>query len=167
LAEQTNPNGIFNRSAKGMSTEPVVVSVERHMIRFFAQVLEIEDPIHFDVAAARSAGHPDLVAPPSFFMVIEACADEERRRRKLPSLLELAGADFRYLLHGEERYFYEAPIYAGEEVELTGLVTDFFDKKGGTMEFVSIESRMVHPSRGLLMRGERSLLHRLPNREGN
>ncbi|WP_260581945.1 MaoC family dehydratase N-terminal domain-containing protein [Sphingopyxis sp. PET50] len=158
----TARKGIFDRSTKGTQIEPVKVLVERGRIRFFSQVLGQTDPIHFDLDAARAAGHPDLVAPPSFFMVIEAAANEERKRLGITTAQELVRVDYRYLLHGEERYFYEAPIYAGDEVEIGIVITDFYDKKGGAMEFVTFESRIVHPERGLLVRSQRSLLHRLP-----
>lgn len=165
-AAPSNPRGIFDRSVKGATLEPVPVQIERGVIRFFAQVLGETDPIHFDVEAARAAGHPDLVASSSFFVVIEAAADEERKRRGQPALLDTLKCDFRYLLHGDERYFYEAPIYAGEEVAFSTAIVDFYDKKGGAMEFVTCESKVVHPKRGLLVRSQRTLLHRLPEPKG-
>lgn len=158
----TARKGIFDRSTKGVQVDPVKVLVERGRIRFFSQVLGQTDPVHFDLEAARAAGHPDLVAPPSFFVVLESSANEERKLRGTPTAPELVKVDYRYLLHGEERYFYEAPIYAGDEVEISTVITDFYDKKGGAMEFVTYESRIVHPERGLLVRSQRSLLHRLP-----
>lgn len=161
-SETPNPRGIFDRSTKGVRIEPVSVLVERGAIRFFAQVLGETGQIHTDVEAARAAGHPDLVAPPSFFMVIEASANETLRRRGTPAAAALVKCDYRYLLHGDERYYYEAPIYAGEEVQFITRVVDFFDKKGGAMEFVTFESSIVHEKRGLLVRSKRTLLHRLP-----
>lgn len=158
----SSPRGLFDRSTKGASLETVSVLIERGRIRFFAQVLGEADPIHFDLDAARAAGHPDLVAPPSFFVVAEAAATEERRQRGKPGAMDLVKCDFRYLLHGDERYFYHAPIYAGEEVQHSTRVLDFYDKKGGAMEFVTFESTLSHPKRGVLVRAERTLLHRLP-----
>lgn len=157
-----NPRGIFDRGAKGATLPPLPVFVERGRIRFFAEVLGETGAVHIDVDAARAAGHPDLVAPASFFMVIEADANRERDRRGQRALLDMVGCDFRYLLHGEERYFYGGPIYAGEEVLVNSRVVDFYDKKGGAMEFVTIESTVTSPKRGTLVRAERSLLHRLP-----
>jgi len=161
-----NPRGIFDRSVKGVEIAPVPVQIERGRIRFFAQVLGETNPIHFDLEAARAAGHADIVATPSFFVVVEATANEERKRRGVPSAADLVKTDFRYLLHGEERYFYEAPIYAGEEVLVSSTILDFYDKKGGAMEFVMYESKIVSPKRGLLVRSNRTLLHRLPERKG-
>ncbi|MEZ6024317.1 MAG: MaoC family dehydratase N-terminal domain-containing protein [Hyphomonadaceae bacterium] len=142
------------------------MQVERGRIRFFAQVLGETNPIHLDVDAARAAGHPDLVAPPTFFMVIEALANEERARKGGVGLLQLLKCDYRYLLHGDERYFYESPIYAGDEVEISAQVLDFYDKKGGAMEFATCESKITHAKRGVLVRATRTLLHRLPEQKG-
>lgn len=157
-----NPRGLFDRSTRGLTLEPIPVRIERDRIRFFAQVLGETDPVYHRLEVAHAAGHPDLLAPPSFFVVVEAAADEERQRRGLPIFAELVRCDFRYLLHGDERYFYHGPMYAGDEVELSTTVVDFYDKKGGAMEFVTSESRIVHPLRGVLVRARRTLLHRLP-----
>lgn len=155
------PKGIFDRSKKGTRLAPVVVPVERGRIRFFARVLGETDPIHFDVAEAKAKGHPDLVAPPSFFMPIEAAANEERERLGQRSILNLINCDYRYLLHGDETYDYFGLIFAGDEVTLITTIINFYERKGGAMEFVTIESELSHVARGPLVRARRTLLHRL------
>lgn len=157
-------SGLFDRSSKGQSIGPVAVQIERERIRFFAQVLGETDPIHWDVAAARSQGHPDLVAPPSFFMAIEAMANEELLRAGLAPASELIGCDFRYLLHGDESYNYGGLIYAGDVVSFSTRVLDFLDKKGGAIELAALESHVEHAERGILIRARRQLLHRLSPR---
>jgi acyl dehydratase len=156
-----NPKGLFKRDTKGVSVAPVTVQIERGRIRFFAQVLGEMDPLFTDLEAARAMGHPDIAAPPSFFMVVEAMANEERRRQGVQAATELVGCDFRYLLHGDEHYSYEGLIYAGDTVALSTQVLDFYDKKGGAMEFVVFESLITHAERGVLVRARRTLLHRL------
>ena len=155
-----SPSGLFKRETKGMAIDPVSVVVERGRIRFFAEVLGEKDPLFTDVEKARAQGHPDVAAPPSFFMVIEALADEERRRQGMQSVAVLVGCDFRYLLHGDEHYSYGGLIYAGDEVSLSTRVVDFYDKKGGLMEFVVLESLITHPKRGEIVRAKRTLLHK-------
>ena len=155
------PKGIFDRTKKGVRLEPVVVPVERGRIRFFARVLGETDPIHFDVAEARAKGYPDLVAPPSFFMPVEAAANEERARLGQLPILNLINCDYRYLLHGDETYEYFGLIFAGDEVALSTTIVDFYEKRGGAMEFVTIESELSHCERGALVRTRRTLLHRL------
>ncbi|WP_174286966.1 MaoC family dehydratase N-terminal domain-containing protein [Sphingomonas bacterium] len=153
--------GLFDRSTKGLTVAPVFVPIERGRIQFFAQVLGITDPVHIDVNAARANGYPDLVAPPSFYMVIEAAANDELKRTGQPSTFDRIGCDYRYLLHGDESYEYIGPIFAGDEVSLTTTVVDFYDKKGGAMEFVTLRSSIEHADRGVLVRATRNLLHRL------
>lgn len=156
-----NPKGLFKRETRGQTIAPVTVAVERGRVRFFAQILGETNPHFIDVDAARAAGHPDITAPPSFFMVLEALADEERKLRGEPSAVELVGCDFRYLLHGDEHYAYEGAIYAGDDVTIETRVVNFYDKKGGAMEFVTLESLVTHAERGVLVRAKRTLLHRL------
>lgn len=157
-----NPRGIFDRSSAGCSLSPIAVSIERGRLQFFAEVLGETDPVYLNSDAARAAGHPDIVALPSFFTVIQAIANEERKRRGEPSSSQLIGADHRYLLHGAETYRYSGLIYAGDEVMVTTTVANFYDKKGGAMEFASLEWTATHAARGELIHATRTLIHRLP-----
>jgi acyl dehydratase len=155
------PAGLFDRSTKGYALPTVTVEVERGKIRFFAKALGETDPAYSDVAAARGAGYPDLPAPPSFFMAIEAMADEERARLDQPSLITLLRCDFRRLLHGDESYAYHGMVFAGDTLQFDTKIIDFYEKKGGLMEFVTIESTVSHATRGPLITATRTLLHRL------
>jgi len=155
------PKGLFDRSKAGTSTPPVTVAVERDRIHFLCKVLGITNPVHHDVAAARAAGYPDLLAPPSFPMVVEAMADDERARRGQTNLLDLLRCDFRRLLHGGETYTYHGQIFAGDEVELVTEIRGFQDKKGGALEIAEVGLRITHPERGVLVTADRTLIHRL------
>jgi acyl dehydratase len=161
-AAAVNPRGFFKRESKSSTLEPVTVQVERGRIRFFAQVLGETDPIHFDVEAARARGYPDLVAPPSFFMVIETMVSEEMKRRGATPLERVLGVDLRYVLHGDEHYAYKGLIFAGDTLTLTARIVDFYDKKGGALEFAVVETDVTHAERGLLIEARRTFVHRLP-----
>lgn len=156
-----NPKGIFDRSTKGSRLDPVTVRVERGKIQFFCQVIGETNPIHSDVAKARAQGFPDIVAPPSFFTAIAALADEERERLGHISATDLVRCDVGRLLHGDETYEYLSPIFAGDEVTFTTSIVDFYDKKGGDLEFVTSVSVAEHAIRGVLVRATRTVLHRL------
>ena len=161
IVETTCRSGIFDRSIVGTITPMVTVQVERDRIRFFAKTLGIADPVHQDLGAARAAGYPDLLAPPSYVMAIEALAEAERARRGFASWQKLLRCDMRYLLHGSEGYTYYSPIFAGDEVEFTTEFVGFQDKKGGALELADICLHVVHPERGPLVSARRSLIHRL------
>src|SRR4051794_22242252 len=80
LETTAKPKG-FDRASTGFQLAPVQVEIDRSQVRFLAKVLGLRDRIHFDVDAARNRGFRDLVAPPSFFMVVEAAAEDARRSR--------------------------------------------------------------------------------------
>ena len=161
MAEPVSYKGLFNRQAKGSTLPPVKVTIERGRIQFFARVIGEEDPIHNDVEAARAKGYPDIVAPASFFTVVDAMVGEELARRGREPLASVIGCDFRFLLHGDDTYQYSGDIFAGDEITAETLVVDFYDKKGGAMEFVTLKSTLSHAERGVVLTATRTLLHRL------
>ena len=50
-------------------TEPYLVGREK--VREFARAVQATHPEHHDVEAARAAGHADVIAPPTFPIVIQ------------------------------------------------------------------------------------------------
>ncbi|MEP7161923.1 MAG: MaoC family dehydratase N-terminal domain-containing protein [Dermatophilaceae bacterium] len=85
-------------------------SVGRESVREFARAVGARSPLHHDVEAARAAGYADLVAPPTYAVVIaQRC---ETTYVTDPD----SGIDFSRVVHAEEQFAYERPIVAGEEV---------------------------------------------------
>ncbi len=115
------------------STEPYLVGREK--IREFARAVFAENPINTDVAAARSAGYSDLVAPPTFPVVIQETT--------LHQLLDEpdAGIDFSRVVHGDQRFTYSRPIVAGDELVATLTVASVKSLGGHSM--VTAESAIV------------------------
>src|SRR3546814_7158311 len=74
--------------------------------------------------------------------------------------LEVIGCDFHHLLHGEQHFTYEGLVYAGDDVVVTTRVEDFYEKRGGLLEFVVLLSTISHADRGVLVRSKRMLLHK-------
>ena len=89
--------------------------VGREKIREFATAVKATDPVHHDVAAAQAAGYPDLVAPPTFAIVVSQRADAA-----LVNDPE-AGIDFSRVVHADQRFTHHRPVVAGDE--LTAAVT--------------------------------------------
>ncbi|MFM2373851.1 MAG: hypothetical protein RJA75_747, partial [Actinomycetota bacterium] len=65
---------------------------------------------NLDVFAAQAAGYTDLVAPPTFAVVIQ--------ERSLPAVLQdpEADIDFSRVVHGDQRFVSVRPIVAGDEL---------------------------------------------------
>src|SRR5258707_1390505 len=93
----------------GRSFPPTVpYAVGREKIREFAQAIGAEDAVHLDAAAAASLGHPDVIAPPTFPIVVTAAT-----MRQLIDDRGL-GLDFSRVVHGDQRFTYVRPVHAGD-----------------------------------------------------
>jgi acyl dehydratase len=114
-------------------TRPYLVGREK--IREFATAVFATSPISFDVEAARAAGHPDLVAPPTFPVVVQEST--------LAQLLAEpdAGIDFSRVVHGDQRFTFTRPVVAGDELTATLRVTSV--KSLGPHSMVTAESTIV------------------------
>lgn len=89
-------------------TAPYLVGREK--VREFARAVFATHPINLDPDAARAAGYRDVVAPPTFAVVVQEHA--------LAQLLAdpTTGIDFRRVVHGDQRFTYARPIVAGDEL---------------------------------------------------
>lgn len=89
-------------------TAPYLVGREK--VREFARAVFADDPQHVDPAAARALGYPDVVAPPTFAMVIQDLT--------LQQLLAEpdSGIALERTVHAEQRFRYTRPIVAGDEL---------------------------------------------------
>lgn len=105
--------------------EPYLVGREK--IREFARAVLATNPINFDVDAAIAAGHADLVAPPTFAIVVQ--------EKTLAQLLAEpdAGIDFSRVVHGDQRFTYTRPIVAGDELAAQLTVTSVKSLGGHNM----------------------------------
>ncbi|HIO84209.1 MAG TPA: MaoC family dehydratase, partial [Deltaproteobacteria bacterium] len=109
---------------------PVTVPVEEWRLKFLAKSLGETRGIYSDPDAAKAAGLPGLLAPPTFPFMLEIDALD------LEKFMSLLGESLEKLLHGEENFSYYAPIYAGDKITVRKTITDIVDKKEGTLQFV-------------------------------
>jgi acyl dehydratase len=87
--------------------------VTREAVSRFATAVRATDPAHHDAAAARAAGHPDVVAPPTFPIVFLVAT--QQRILAHPEL----GFDYARVVHREQHFSYRRPLHAGERVTVT------------------------------------------------
>ena len=103
-------------------TPPYAVS--RVKIGEFAAAVGASDPVHTDPQAARAAGSPDVLAPPTFAVVVAQRAEAEYIEDPA------AGIDFSRVVHAEERFTYHRPIVAGDLLH-TVVHVDSINARGG------------------------------------
>ena len=132
--------------------EPYLVGREK--IREFARAVFAIDPINHDPDAARRAGHSDVVAPPTFPVVVQ--------ERTLAQLLadDDAGIDFSRVVHGEQRFSFTRPVVAGDELTAQLTVTGVKTLGGNAMVTAATEitdaagGHVVTATSTLVVRGD-------------
>jgi acyl dehydratase len=89
-------------------TPPYLVGREK--VREFARAVLATDPQHTDVEAAAALGYSDVVAPPTFAMVIQDLTMQQLLAE--PD----SGIALERAIHAEQRFRYSRPIVAGDEL---------------------------------------------------
>jgi acyl dehydratase len=92
-------------------TEPYEVGREK--IREFADAIGDSHPAYRDPAAAQALGHPDVIAPPTFPVVLSMRAGAQ------VVLDPELGLDYSRVVHGEQRFVYTRPVRAGDVLTVT------------------------------------------------
>jgi acyl dehydratase len=103
-------------------TEPYEVGREK--IREFAAAIGDDNPAYRDPEAARALGHPDVIAPPTFPVVLSMEAG--RQVLEDPAL----GLDLSRVVHGEQRFRYSRPVRAGDRLVAVITVDDIRSRAG-------------------------------------
>ncbi len=139
----------IDRKHIGEVSEPRVIEVEKGQLRFFAKATNETNPIYFDEEAAKAAGHPTLPAPPTF--VFSLALGAPAKRGNVLDAENGMGVDMRRVLHGEQRFEYHRPIYAGDKVTLITTTSEIYDKKGGALEFIAQDTTATNDVGELLV----------------
>jgi acyl dehydratase len=122
----------IDTQALGRTFEPHAYAVSREGIRAYARAVGETNELHFDLDAARGAGHPDLVAPPMFAVVYCSAAIEQ-------ALFDPAvGIDFAMLVHGGQEFEWGPLVFAGDEITTQIAVAEIYERIG--MAFYVFES---------------------------
>jgi acyl dehydratase len=132
-----NPN---IQGKKYPATVPYLVGREK--IREFALAVKSSNPMNLDVFAAQAAGYNDVIAPPTFAVVIQ--------ERSLGTVLSdpEADIDFGRVVHGDQRFIHARPIVAGDE--LTSVLEVSSVKSLGAHSMVTFETQIFDVEKQLV-----------------
>jgi acyl dehydratase len=126
----------LNRAFIGRTSppsEPFLVG--REHIRQFAKAIGDDNPHYHDVEAARAAGYPDVIAPPTFLITLGF-------RRGDGTLADPdLGLNYALVVHGEQKFVHYRPVVAGDELVGTGRVADIRD--AGRNELMTVEQEIT------------------------
>ena len=113
--------------------------VGREKIKEYANVLGIDNPVHFDVEAARAAGFRDVVAPPMFAVVYSGPALG-------PVLFDPEVAmNFAAMVHGGQVFEWDEPVCSGDEITTTLQVP--LDRRERRQGLLRLRDRLRQPGR--------------------
>jgi acyl dehydratase len=92
--------------------------VGREKIREFAEAINDPHPVYRDRAAAQALGYPDVIAPPTFPVLLTLKAGHQVITD--PDF----GIDYSRVVHGEQRFVHHRPVAAGDVLQVVVSVED-------------------------------------------
>jgi acyl dehydratase len=111
--------------------------VGREKIREFALAVGDPNPAYLDPDAAKALGHPDVITPPTFPIIISLPA--AYRVVTDPAL----GMDWSRVVHGDQRFVYERPMRAGDRVRAVVTIESISRRVGHDMINLAAELRTM------------------------
>ncbi|HLR92632.1 MAG TPA: MaoC family dehydratase N-terminal domain-containing protein, partial [Atopostipes sp.] len=113
----------------GKKSKTVKNIVERGMVKRFSESIGDEQPIYLDEETGKNSRYGANIAPPTFPRVFDY---GEVEGLNLPS---------KGLIHGEQVYDYERPLFVGETLSCYTEVKDYYEKQGkaGLMGFLVMD----------------------------
>lgn len=106
------------KEAIGKRSNQVKNTVERGLVKKFAEAIGDPHPLFVDEEAGKKSRYEENIAPLTFPRVFEYGTIDELN---LPS---------KGLIHGEQKYHYERPLLIGEVIYCYQEVKDCYEKKG-------------------------------------
>jgi acyl dehydratase len=117
------------------ATEPYEVS--RVKIAEFADAIGEPSALCRDRAAAQAAGYPDVIAPPTFAIVVSAAGSAKVTHD--PGL----GVNYAMVVHGEQNFEHARPLHAGDVVVTQSTIESIRSAGGLTMMTTVTQIRTV------------------------
>ncbi|MBA3552963.1 MAG: MaoC family dehydratase N-terminal domain-containing protein [Actinobacteria bacterium] len=117
---------------KGREYGEISLEVESDHVVRFAEAIGDTNPIYRDADAARAAGHPGQLAPPTFATVLQimtsarVIADQD------------LGLNYALVVHGEQEYEWSRPIRVGDRLSAAPRIADI--RARGPNEYLVLEA---------------------------
>jgi acyl dehydratase len=117
-----------DQSYKGRVYPPTPpYEVSREKIREFADAINDPNPLYRDRAVAESRGYPDVIAPPTFPIILSLTAGHQVIVD--PEL----GIDYSRVVHGEQQFVHHRPVHAGDVLQVIVTVDDIRTAAGNDL----------------------------------
>ena len=142
----------LNQALTGKEYPPLSMEVDRESVERFAEAIGEDGAVFRNAEAARAAGFPEQLAPPTF-----------PTRMQIPVSAAIAadpdlGLDYTRVVHGEQAYEWVRPIHVGDVLTATPRIADIRAK--GPLEFLVVESEIRDAAGEVVVRARTTLLVR-------
>jgi len=128
----------INRDYVGKSFPPSApYEVSRVKLAEFADAIGDPNPVYRDRKAAQQAGHPDVIAPPTFPIVISLASSAQAITD--PGL----NLNYAMVVHGEQRFEYARPLVAGDVVTAQVTISDIKEAGRNSMMTTTTQIRTI------------------------
>jgi acyl dehydratase len=142
----------LNASLVGKEYAPLELTVERDHVRRFADAIGEDAAVFREAGAARAAGYPDQLAPPTFVTTMQIMASAQVAAD--PDL----GLDYTRVVHGEQAFEWKRLAHVGDALRAVPRIASITAK--GPLEFLVVESEITDASGDTVMIGRTTLLSR-------
>jgi hypothetical protein len=147
----------IDRKFIGFCLPPFTVAVDGAKLRQFAAAIGV--PAGGESRAtgqSHAAGQSDEKPLPTYLKVIEGEGDSSRK------ILAALGVDLTHVLHAEQEFEYHAAFRSGDVLTVERVVSDIYERKGGQLEFIVVDSVIRHVGGALVGRTQQVILVRNP-----
>ncbi|KPV44232.1 MaoC family dehydratase N-terminal domain-containing protein [Alicyclobacillus ferrooxydans] len=138
------------RAFLNKASKPVKNEVEKGAIRKFAQAIGDANPLYLNEEAAAASRYGKIIAPPTFSRTFDYGAIEGMK-------FEAKG-----LIHGDERFRYFRPIFAGDVLYCSRKLVDVFERSGklGNMTFLVYEQTAADEAGNPVVQSKSTIIYR-------
>jgi acyl dehydratase len=142
----------LNRDLVGKSYPSITYEVGREKIREFATAVGETASMYHHPEAAKEAGYPEQVAPPTFATVLHI--------RSGPAVLSDPDLrlDYSRVVHGEQEFEFGRPIMAGDVLTATPRIADISSR--GPLEFLRIDTTITDEAGEVVVVARATLISR-------
>ena len=142
----------LNQSMKGKEYPAVTVPVEREEVLRFADAIAEDNPLFRDPEAARAAGYPEQLAPPTFVTRMQILTSAQ------VVLDQELGLNYAMVVHGEQEYDWRRPVVVGDVLSTVPRIADIYAKKSN--EYLVIEAEIKDARGETVVVGRTTLISR-------
>jgi acyl dehydratase len=142
----------LNSSLKGKEYQEVTFPVQREHVLEFADAIGEDRPLFRDPDAAKAAGYPEQLAPPTFVTKMQIMTSGQ------VVVDQELGLNYALVVHGEQEYEWRRPVVVGDVLSAVPRIADIYNKKSN--EYLVIEAEIKDASGELVVVARSTLLSR-------